>query len=101
MTPFWDGSIPTNMTLWKASVSQPHPSDGKEHVADVVKCHVIRAPPRKGYADAAGVPGGEACQAWGILGHQSTGNYYTPERVWGRSGGGVGVGGDSGRGNAG
>ena len=36
------------MTLWKASVSQPHPSDGKEHVADVVKCHVIRAPHAKG-----------------------------------------------------
>ena len=35
------------------------------------------------------------------MGHQSTKYYSTPERVWGRSGGSVEVGGDSGRGDAG
>ena len=57
--------------------------------------------PLKGDPDAEGVPGGRACPVWGSMGHQSTKYYSTPERVWGRSGGSVEVGGDSGRGDAG
>ena len=54
--------------------------------------------PQKGDAYSAGVPRGGAYPAWGILGHQSTEDNYTPERVGVRSGGGVGVGVDVGGG---